>query len=64
MDKSKAIERLLRLHCENCNGKAFNCRGCTKEAEIEMIISNLDEQKEEVIEVPIIEEKPKKKTKK
>lgn len=36
--KDKAVEQLLNLHCMLCNGKTFDCRGCTKEEEIKKIL--------------------------
>lgn len=31
-------KKLLELHCKNCHGKTFGCKGCTKEQEINNIL--------------------------
>lgn len=32
------IEELLDLHCHDCNGQRYGCRGCTKMNDIEKIL--------------------------
>lgn len=62
---NEMIKELLDLHCVNCNGKMFGCKGCLKQDNIIAIIDKYTE-KPEIIEVEEVieestEEKPKKK---
>lgn len=54
--KDKLLEELLKLHCVNCHGQAFGCKGCTKKEEINSILDSMTSKG--IIEEVVVEEEP------
>lgn len=38
MKKEIMVEKLLGLHCKNCQGEIFGCKGCDFEEQIKSIV--------------------------